>query len=85
MCVGRSRVDVWLGSVFMTSFQASISGAVLTSLLNEVDHSDFPSFGILYGSYQMRIRQIMSDTHENGNLSESILGMTSLCLKSSSL
>jgi hypothetical protein len=75
MC-SESQVEVWPRSRLGMTFQASISGALLTSLLNEVDHSDFPTFGILYGAYQMRIRQIMSDTHENGNLSESVLGMT---------
>lgn len=61
-------------------FQASISGPVLTSLLNEVDHSDYPSYGILYGSYQMRIRQTMSDIHENKNIIENTLGVISLSL-----
>ena len=58
-------------------FQASISGPVLTSLLNEVDHSDYPSYGILYGSYQIRIRQSMSDIHENKNTIENTLGVIS--------
>jgi hypothetical protein len=63
------------------AFKTSISGALLTSLLNEADHTDHPSFGILYGSYQVVIRQIMSDTHENGNFSESVLGLSSMSRK----
>jgi hypothetical protein len=57
------------------TLKTSISGALLTALLNEADKTDQPAFGILYGSYQAVVRQIMSDTHENENLSESVLGM----------